>query len=233
VNHAAEDILVVDDEPRVLEALSTVLDARGYLVRTAQDGPTALESFAAEHPAVVLLDVMLPGMDGVEVCRRLRATSQVQILVLSALGDERHKIEALDAGADDYVTKPFCVDELLARVRSAFRRAAAQRVHTPVISAGGISIDQLSRRVFVDGRNVRLTTTEYELLRVLAGNPDRVLTHRQLLSAALGPMYAESLEYLRTYINQLRGKIEREPRRPQRIITEPGIGYRYRSADRS
>jgi two-component system, OmpR family, KDP operon response regulator KdpE len=221
-------LLVVDDEPRVLEALSNVLEARGYEVRTAASGSAALAAVGAQRPDVVLLDIVMPGMDGVEVCRRLRAAGRVQILVLSAVMDEQHKVRALDAGADDYVTKPFSVEELLARVRSALRRARQQRADEPVINAGGVTMDLLTREVTVDGQDVHLTPTEYELLRVLVSNPDRVLTHRALLHAALGPSYADALDALRTYINQLRRKTEKEPRQPRRIITEPGIGYRFR-----
>jgi two-component system, OmpR family, KDP operon response regulator KdpE len=222
-------VLVVDDEPHVLEALSTLLERRGYEVRTAPDGLSALAAVAGERPDVVLLDVAMPGMDGVEVCRRLRRASRVQILVLSALTDEPQKVRALDAGADDYVTKPFGVQELLARLRSALRRAQSQQEDPPVLHAGGISVDQLTRRVTVEGREIHVTPTEYELLRVLVVNPDRVLTHRYLLTAALGPMYDDALDNLRTYINQLRNKVEAEPRQPRRILTEPGIGYRFRS----
>jgi two-component system KDP operon response regulator KdpE len=223
-------ILVVDDEPLVREALQRVLVGRGYHVRTAADGPAALDAVAAERPDVVLLDLVMPGVNGVVVCRQLRAVIPLQILVLSALTDEPRKIEALDAGADDYISKPFSVEELLARVRSALRRAHAQSVSGATIRAGGVILDQLARRILVDGQEVHLTTTQFELLRVLVANQDRVLTHRYLLTAALGPSYASALDYLRTYINQLRRKIESDPRRPRRIITEPGIGYRFQTA---
>jgi two-component system KDP operon response regulator KdpE len=222
---------VVDDEPHVVQALSTLLQGRGYQVRTAADGQAALSAVADERPDIVLLDVAMPGMDGVEVCRRLRRAGRVQILVLSALTEEPQKVRALDAGADDYLTKPFGVEELLARVRSALRRAEAQQEDAPVLRAGGVNVNQLTHLVTVDDREVHLTPTEYDLLRVLVANPDRVLTHRYLLTSALGPTYEDALDNLRTYINQLRNKVELEPRQPRRILTEPGIGYRFRSGD--
>lgn len=224
-------ILVVDDEPRVREALRSILVGRGYRVRTAADGPAALEAVASERPDVVLLDLLMPGLDGIEVSRRMRAVSNLEIVVLSAVMDEPQKVRALDAGADDYITKPFSVEELLARIRSAVRRAQARRADALVIEAGGITIDQIARRVVSAGQEVHLTSAEYELLRVLVANPNRVLTHRHLLTTALGAPYADALEYLRTLINQLRRKIEAEPRRPRYIITEPGLGYRLRASD--
>jgi two-component system KDP operon response regulator KdpE len=165
----------------------------------------------------------------VEVCRRLRSFSRVPILILSARADEQQKVRALDAGADDYITKPFGVEELLARIRSALRRADAQREDEAVIQVGGIELDQIARRVLVDGVEVHLTPTQYELLRIFVGNPDRVLTQRTLLELALGPPYADAIDNLRTFVNQLRRKVERNPARPQRIVTEPGVGYRFRS----
>jgi two-component system KDP operon response regulator KdpE len=177
---------------------------------------------------VVLLDLALPGMDGVEVCRRLRDWSRVPILVLSARVHEHQKVQALDAGADDYITKPFGTEELLARIRAALRRDQARRDDQPVITSGGLVIDMLARRVSVDGHEVHLTPTEYELLRVLATNPDRVLTHGYLLRTALGAGYEDALDNLRTFIAQLRRKLEREPNRPRWILTEPAVGYRFR-----
>jgi two-component system KDP operon response regulator KdpE len=230
VTPSAGRILVVDDEPLMREALHNILVSRGYQVHIASDGPSALQVTAAADPEVVLLDLVLPGMDGVAVCRQLRRAPRLQILVLSALTDEPRKIEALDAGADDYISKPFNADELLARVRRALRRAQSQPSSGTIIRAGGVVLDPTTCRVMVDGLEVRLTATEYDLLRVLVTNDGRVLTHRYLLTEALGPAYASSLEYLRTYINQLRHKVEVEPRRPRRIITEPGIGYRFDGA---
>jgi two-component system KDP operon response regulator KdpE len=224
-------ILIVDDEPRVREALKKVLVGRGYDVRTAEDGYTALDAVAVERPDVVLLDLRMPGLDGVEVSRRVRAASRLEIIVVSAVTDEPQKIQALDAGADDYVTKPFSVEELLARIRSAMRRARLSCADDLVIKAGPIVVDQIARRVTNAGREVHLSTAEYEIVRVLVLNPDRVMTHRHLLTTALGPQYADALDYLRTLINQVRRKLEPEPRRPHFIITEPGIGYRIRADD--
>jgi len=221
-------VLVVDDEPHVLEALRALLEGRGYAVRTARNGGLALEAVSTARPDVVLLDLAMPGLDGVEVCRRLRASGRVPIVVLSARTEERQKVQALDAGADDYVTKPFPTEELLARLRAALRREQARLADEPVIRAGGLTIDQPARRVTVGGAEVHLTPTEYDLLRVLASNPDRVLTHRYLLTTVMGPGYVDALDNLRTFIAQLRRKIERDPSRPRRIATEPGIGYRFR-----
>jgi two-component system, OmpR family, KDP operon response regulator KdpE len=225
---AAPTILMVDDDPNVLRSLRAALESHGYKVRSTQNGAAALEACAAERPDVVLLDLALPGMDGVEVCRRLRSWSRVPILVVSARTHEAQKVLALDAGADDYITKPFGTQELLARIRAALRRDQARRDEEPVIRAGGLVIDLLARRVVVDDREVHLTPTEYELLRVLATNPDRVLTHGHLLRLALGSGYEDALDNLRTFIAQLRRKLEREPSRPRWILTEPAVGYRFR-----
>jgi two-component system KDP operon response regulator KdpE len=222
------NILTVDDDPHVLRSLRAALESHGYRVRSATSGAFALEACAAERPDVVLLDLALPGMDGVEVCRRLRDWSRVPILVLSARIHEHQKVQALDAGADDYITKPFGTEELLARIRAALRREQARRDDQPVISSGGLMIDLVARRVGVDGREVHLTPTEYELLRVLVTNPDRVLTHGYLLRTALGSGYEDALDNLRTFIAQLRRKLEREPSRPRWILTEPAVGYRFR-----
>ncbi|HLZ30180.1 MAG TPA: response regulator transcription factor [Chloroflexota bacterium] len=228
-NTGNPSILAVDDEPQLLEALSTILEPRGYRLRTAPNGPMALDAITAERPDVVLLDLAMPGMNGVDVCRRLRSFSRVPILVLSARTDEAQKVKALDAGADDYITKPFGVDELLARIRAALRRAQTQRNDEAVISVAGIQLDQIARRVLVDDVEVHLTPTQYELLRVFVNNPDRVLTQRALLVMTLGPSYEDAVDNLRTFVNQLRRKVERDPGRPQRIVTEPGLGYRLRS----
>src|ERR1700680_1943230 len=200
----AARILMFDDDPHVLRSLRAALESHGYRVRTATSGPSALEACAAERPDVVLLDLALPGLDGVEVCRRLRSWSRVPILVLSARVHEAQKVQALDAGADDYVTKPFGTEELLARIRAALRREQARRDEEPIIRANGLVIDLLARRVMVDAREVHLTPTEYELLRVLATNPDRVLTHGYLLRTALGSGYEDLLANFRTFIWRLR-----------------------------
>jgi two-component system, OmpR family, KDP operon response regulator KdpE len=221
-------ILMVDDEPQVLRSLRAALESHGYRVRSATTGLIALEECAAERPDVVLLDLALPGLDGVEVCRRLRSWSRVPIVVLSARVHESEKVRALDAGADDYVTKPFGTEELLARIRAALRREQARWDEEPTIRSGGLLVDLVARRVTVDEREVHLTPTEYELLRVLATNPDRVLTHGYLLRTALGAGYEDALDNLRTFIAQLRRKLEREPSRPRWIVTEPAVGYRFR-----
>jgi two-component system KDP operon response regulator KdpE len=227
-NNVAPSILMVDDDPHVLRSLSAALESHGYRVRTALSGASALEQCATERPDVVLLDLALPGLDGVEVCKRLRSWSRVPILVLSARVHEAQKVQALDAGADDYVAKPFGTEELLARIRAALRREQARRDEEPIIHANGLTIDLLARRVTVDAREVHLTPTEYELLRVLVTNPDRVLTHGYLLRTALGPGYEDALDNLRTFIAQLRRKLEHEPSRPRWIVTEPAVGYRFR-----
>jgi two-component system KDP operon response regulator KdpE len=226
---AAPAILVVDDEPRVLDALRALLEGRGYVVQTARSGAQALDAVSAARPDVVLLDLAMPGVDGVEVCRRLRAWSPVPIVVLSARTEERQKVLALDAGADDYVTKPFGAEELLARIRAALRRERARRADEPTLRFGRLIVERPARRVTVDGLEVHLTPTEYDLLQVLVANPDRVLTHRHLLTTVMGPGYEDALDNLRTFIAQLRRKVEAEPGRPRRIVTEPGVGYRFRS----
>jgi two-component system KDP operon response regulator KdpE len=228
-NTGQPSVLAIDDEPQLLRALETILEGRGYRLRTAPNGAMGLDAIAQERPDVVLLDLAMPGVDGVEVCRRLRAFSRVPILVLSALSDEARKVKALDAGADDYITKPFGVEELLARVRAALRRAQAQHDDEAVLHVGGIELDQIARRVTVDGEEVHLTPTQYELLRVFVNNPDRVLTQHTLLVMTFGPTYDDAVDNLRTFVAQLRRKIERDPSRPQRIVTEPGLGYRFRS----
>jgi two-component system KDP operon response regulator KdpE len=228
-NTGQPSILAIDDEPQLLAALATILEGRGYRLRTARNGAMGLDAVANERPDVVLLDLAMPGVDGLEVCRRLREFSRVPILVLSALSDEPRKVKALDAGADDYITKPFGVEELLARIRAALRRGQAQHDDEAVLSVGGITLDQIARRVVVDDQEVHLTPTQYELLRVFISNPDRVLTQRTLLVLTFGPAYEDAIDNLRTFITQLRRKVERDPSRPQRIVTEPGLGYRFRS----
>jgi two-component system KDP operon response regulator KdpE len=222
-------ILAVDDEAHVLETLRTILEGRGYRLHAAASGPSALEAIKAERPDVVLLDLAMPRMNGVEVCRRIRSFSRVPILVLSALVDEAQKVEALDSGADDYVTKPFGVEELLARIRAALRRAQAQQDDEALIQLNGIELDQAAHRILVDGEEVHFTPTQYELMRLFLTNPDRVLTQRMLLMGALGPEYDDAVDNLRTFISQVRRKVERDPSRPRRIVTEPGLGYRFRT----
>ncbi len=224
----ARRILVVDDETQITRVLRRSLSARGYEVQTANDGEEALSVFAQWSPDLVVTDLSMPQMAGLELCRRLRKLSQVPIIVLSVKGEERAKVEALDAGADDYITKPFGMDELLARVRVALRRisgAALPEVQT--IELGDFQVDLEARTVIVRGEEVRLTPKEYELLIYLIRHAGKVLTHRVLLGAIWGGDYTEQTEYLRVFIGQLRKKIEADPAKPRYILTEPWIGYRF------
>jgi two-component system, OmpR family, KDP operon response regulator KdpE len=221
-------ILVVDDERQIVRALRVGLTAHGYEVLTASNGDEALDLAASTPPDAVILDLGLPGIDGLEVCRTLREWASVPILVLSARTQEREKVAALDLGADDYITKPFGMDELLARLRAALRRAAAIPPAEAILQAGDLRIDFSRRLVTVAGQEVHLTPTEYSLLKVLATNPDRVLTHGVLLRSVWGSEYGEEAHYLRVFVRQLRQKIEPDPSRPRHILTEPGVGYRFR-----
>jgi two-component system, OmpR family, KDP operon response regulator KdpE len=222
-------ILVVDDEPQILRALETTLRGAGYEVDTAADGAGALARAAARPPEAVILDLVLPDRSGVEVCRELRMWLKAPVLVLSAVGEERDKVEALDAGADDYVTKPFGIDELLARLRAALRRAAAPG--KPVVEIGELTIDLDKRTVRRDGKAVSLTPHEFALLRYLAQNEGRLLTHRSILREVWGPSYQTESHYLHVYVSQLRRKIEPDPTRPQYLLTEAGAGYRLVAPD--
>jgi len=223
-------ILVVDDEPQIRRALRVALRANGYDVDEAETGGEAIDAVALDRPDLVILDLALPDLDGVEVCRRLREWTQLPIIVLSAHGDDQAKVRALDEGADDFVTKPFSVPELLARMRVAIRHAS--RVNPEgdqVVWAGEVKID-LSRRVVTRaGAEVHLTPTEYGLLRYLAQHADRVITRGQLLRAVMGPGYADATGNLRVYIVGLRKKLEANPSRPRLLVTEPGVGYRLRT----
>jgi len=223
-------ILVVDDEPQLTRVLRTGLSSRGYEVRAAADGLTALDTFNDWHPDLVITDLGMPNMNGIELCRRLRAISQVLIIVLSAKGEEQTKVEALDTGADDFVTKPFGIDELLARVRASLRRAAtpvANEATLTVIQAGDFHVDVESRKLTVLGREIHLTPKEFDLLTYFIQHPGKVLTHRTLLAAVWGGNYIEQNEYLRVFVGNLRKKIETDPASPRYIITEPWIGYRF------
>ena len=223
-------VLVVDDDPQMVRALRTNLVAHGYRVQTAATGEEALTSYADQRPDALVLDLGLPGIDGVEVIRRLREIGSTPIIVLSARGEERDKVQALDLGADDYVTKPFGVDELLARVRVALRHTARpESGAAAVIRAGVIELDLERRRVTVDESEVHLRPTEYELLKLFMTNRDKVLTHRWLLQNVWGPQYGSEGHYLHVYVANLRKKLEREPHNPQHFLTEPGVGYRFRS----
>ena len=218
-------ILVVDDERQILRALQTSLRGAGYEVETAETAETALAAAAMRPPDALIVDLVLPDGTGTDVVRELRAWSSAPVIVLSAVGDEREKVAALDAGADDYVTKPFGTDELLARLRAVMRRAAEDEVE-PAITVGDLVVDVAGHRVTRAGQEIHLTPIEFDLLRALARNRGRLLTHRQLLTEVWGPEYASDTQVLRTTIGRLRGKIEREASNPQYIHTDPGIGYR-------
>lgn len=221
---AATRVLVVDDEPQILRALTSTFRAAGYDVETAATGEEALTLAAVHPPEAVILDLMLPDRSGTDVCRELRTWTQVPILVLSAVGNEREKVAALDAGADDYVTKPFGVEELLARLRAALRRVAPAT--GPVIEVGELRLDLEKRSVTVAGTPVQLTPNEYGLLRIFALNPGKLLTHKMILKEVWGPAYQTESHYLHVYVSQLRRKIEPDPTRPRYLVTEPGAGYR-------
>ena len=218
-------ILVIDDEPQIRRFLRVALIAHGYMIHEASSGEDGLRMAVTTHPDLVVLDLGLPDIDGVEVARRLREWSKVPIIILSVREQENEKIAILDAGADDYVTKPFGMGELLARIRVALRHAEGAS-EEPVLTLGGLVIDRARRLVKAGGQTVRLTPTEYELLKTLAINPGRVMTNKQLLKAVWGPGYEGETHYLRVYMGQLRRKIEADPSRPEHIITEPGVGYR-------
>jgi two-component system, OmpR family, KDP operon response regulator KdpE len=217
-------VLVVDDEPQFLRALATNLRGAGYEVETATTAQEALTAAGLRPPDAVILDLLLPDGTGTEVCRELRAWTEVPIVLVSAVGDEAEKIAALDAGADDYVTKPFAMGELLARLRAALRRAGPPG--DPVLEVGPIRVDLDKQSVTVDGRAVHLTPHEYRILRLLALNPGKLLTHRAILQEVWGPGYGAESNYLHVYVSQLRRKLEPDPSRPRYLVTEPGAGYR-------
>ena len=223
-------ILVVDDEPQIARVLRTGLKTHGYDVRVAADGLLALETFNEWRPDLVVTDLAMPNLDGLELCRRLRAISQLPIIILSVRGEEKTKVEALDAGADDYVTKPFGMDELLARVRAQLRRAAANSLgeaSSTVLEVGDFRVDLEARNVFVRETEVHLTPKEYDLLVHFLRHAGKVLTHHNLLGAVWGGNYTEQGEYLRVFVGQLRKKIEPDPSSPRYILTEPWVGYRF------
>lgn len=225
-------ILVVDDEPQIGRVMRTGLTTQGFDVRVAADGEAALDLFNDWQPAIVISDLSMPNMGGLEFCRRLRLISDVPIIVLSVKNEERIKVQALDAGADDYVTKPFGMDELLARIRAALRRTS-----TPVsgevalISVGDFKVDVHRHTVTVNSQNVHLTPKEFELLLFMVQHPGTVITHHKLLGAVWGGNYTEQTEYLRVFIGQLRKKLEADPANPKYILTEPWIGYRFQPGD--
>ena len=217
-------VLVVDDEPQILRALETNLRGAGYEVDTAATAEAALAAAAMRPPDAVILDLVLPDRSGTEVCRELRTWSSAPVLVLSVVGDEPEKVAALDAGADDYIQKPFGIEELLARLRAVLRRAGPSG--GPVLEIGELVVDLDKRSVAVGGRPVSLTPHEFELLRVLAQNEGKLMTHPAILRAVWGPAYGEESHYLHVYVSQLRRKIEADPARPRYLLTEPGAGYR-------
>jgi two-component system, OmpR family, KDP operon response regulator KdpE len=218
-------VLVVDDEPQILRALRTSLRGAGYEVETAETAEGALALLASHPPDAVVLDLVLPDGSGTEVCRELRTWSNIPVVVLSVVGEETEKVAALDAGADDYVTKPFGVEELLARLRAALRRVDAPP--EPVVERGELRIDLEKRLVTREGEPVQLTPHEFALLCVLARNPGKLLTHTMLLREVWGRGYGEESHYLHVYVSQLRRKLEPDPARPRYILTEPGAGYRF------
>ena len=218
-------VLIVDDEPQIRKLLTVSLKAHGFITDEAATGKEGINQAAFFKPDLMIIDLGLPDIDGNEVIRSIREWSNAPIIILTARDQEKEKIESLDAGADDYVTKPFSMGELMARMRVCLRRMAAGESE-PILTCGGLTVDLIQRRVTVDGREVKLTPTEYEIIKLLAQNAGRVLTHRQLLKAVWGNSYDEDTHYIRVYIGQLRRKIENDPARPKYIITESGVGYR-------
>jgi len=221
---SAGRVLVVDDEPQIVRALRTSLEATGYDVDVAATGEQAVAAAAMRPPDAVILDLVLPDRSGIDVCRELRGWSKAAILVLSAVGDEGEKVAALDAGADDYVTKPFGIDELLARLRALMRRAAPSTA--PVVELGDVVVDLERRLVTLRGDPVALTPTEFDLLRLFVRNEGKLLTHPTILREVWGPAYGDESHYLHVYVSQLRQKLEADPTRPRLLLTEPGAGYR-------
>ncbi len=226
------NILVVDDEAQITRVLKTTLSSQGYGIRSASDGEEALQLMKDWTPDLVVTDLRMPNMDGLELCRRIRTESHIPIIVLSVKGEEKIKVEALDAGADDYITKPFSINELLARVRAALRRASTpQHPESPVVEVGDFRIDVPGRTVQVKNRDVRLTPKEFDLLVYLARHPGKVLTHRALLGAVWGQNSVEQPEYLRVFVGHLRKKLEPDENAAHYIITEPWVGYRFEPGD--
>jgi two-component system KDP operon response regulator KdpE len=224
----APHILVIDDEPQILRAIRTILTEKEFKVTTASRGEEGLTLAAATEPDLIILDLGLPDMDGVEVCTRLREWTETPIIILSVRDSERDKVAALDKGADDYLTKPFGIEELLARIRVALRHSATSRgEQSKVVKAGALTVDLAWHIVKLDNEEIKLTGTEYKLLAYLAANRGRVLTHQSILAHVWGPADADHTEYLRVYMRQLRKKLEADPERPRYILTEPGIGYRF------
>jgi two-component system KDP operon response regulator KdpE len=230
---AQPTILLIEDDPAVRRFLRVTLSTQSYRVIEATRGEEGIRHAATAQPDVIILDLGLPDMDGTDVARRLREWTATPIIVVSARGREQEKVVALDAGADDYLTKPFGVAELLARVRVAMRRLAASRANppVPVFASGALRVDLSSHEVTVDGQQIHLTPNEFKLLALLIANAGRVMTHRQLLEGVWGPSAADENHYVRVYMNQLRQKLERDPARPKYLLTELGVGYRLREQD--
>lgn len=225
-------ILIIDDEPQILRALRTILLANHFRVQSAVNGEQGLALAAAQEPDIIILDLTLPDMDGTQVCEQIRAWSEVPIIVLSVRDSEKDKVSALDKGADDYLTKPFGIEELMARIRVALRHAQNSPGNKEtVLKVGSLTIDLARHIVTKEGAEVKLTATEFKLLTYLAAHPDRVLTHQAILNHVWGTVEADHLEYLRVYIGQLRKKIEANPENPQLLITDSGVGYRFRSGE--
>jgi len=225
-------ILVVDDEPQLRRAMKATLTDLGYAVIDARSGEEALEVLRRDTADLILLDLNMPGIGGLETCRAIRQSSEAPIIVLSVRNTEQDKVSALDAGADDYVTKPFGIQELLARIRAAFRRSPGSgetEIHNFV--SGSLEIDFDARRVTRDGKSVRLTPKEFDLLKMLVEHPNRAIPHRKLLQTIWGPDYGDEVEYLRVVVNQLRKKIEAVPSKPRHLLTEPWVGYRFVTQD--
>ena len=218
-------VLVVEDEPQIVRGLRVILRGAGFEVTAAATMAAALDAVAVRPPDVMILDLVLPDGSGIDVCADVRRWSRLPIIVLSAVGDEREKVRALNAGADDYVTKPFGADELTARIRAVLRRSA-DVAGEPVVVVGSVAIDLAARRVTRDGADVHLTPIEYDLLRVLAAHRGRLVTHRALLHEVWGPRFGEATHYLRVHVAHLRAKLEADPSRPALILTDPGVGYR-------
>jgi two-component system KDP operon response regulator KdpE len=223
----SRQVLVVDDEPQIVRGLKVILRDAGYAVETASTKQQALDAVSVRPPDAVVLDLVLPDGSGVDVCTEIRGWSSLPIVVLSAVGDEREKVRALDAGADDYVTKPFGTDELLARLRAVLRRVADDD-NEPAVTVGDLVVDLAARRVTRAGQEVHLTPIEFDLLKTLARNRGKLITHRQLLKTVWGPAYETETQYLRVHFAHLRAKIEPDPPHPRYIVTDPGVGYRLR-----
>lgn len=225
-------ILIIDDEPQILRALRTILAANHFRVVSAVNGEQALAIAAAQEPDIIILDLTLPDMDGTEVCEQIREWSSVPIIVLSVRDSEKDKVSALDKGADDYLTKPFGIEELMARIRVALRHSQKSAGNKEsIIKTGGLVIDLPRHIVTREGEEIKLTATEFKLLTYLAAHADRVLTHQAILNHVWGSAEADHLEYLRVYVGQLRKKIELDPENPQILLTDSGVGYRFKSGD--